>query len=46
MGLIIKQRNLVMDLIGTVAVDFVKFGNYTVLPYPFKYLREYVNMIK
>ena len=39
-------RNLVMDLIGTVAVDFVRFGNYTVLPYPFKYLREYINMIK
>lgn len=39
-------KNLVLKLIETVAVDFVRFGNYTVLPYPFKYLREYVNIIK
>lgn len=39
-------RNLVEELLETVAVDFVRFGNYTVLPYPFKYLREYVNLIK
>lgn len=39
-------RNIVVDLIETVAVDFVRFGNYTVLPYPFKYLREYVKLLK
>ena len=39
-------KNLFVDLLETVAVDFVRFGNYTVLPYPFKYLREYTNLIK
>ncbi len=39
-------RNIFIDLVKTVGVDFVRYGNYTVLPYPFKYLREYVNLIK
>ncbi|MEZ4884276.1 MAG: hypothetical protein R3E32_06005 [Chitinophagales bacterium] len=36
-----KQSQLVFDqLLETMAVDFVKQGNLTVLPFPFKYLRE------
>lgn len=36
-----QQSKLVFDqLIQTMAVDFVKQGSLTVLPFPFKYLRE------
>lgn len=36
-----QQSKLVFDqLLQTMAVDFVKQGNLTVLPFPFKYLRE------
>lgn len=38
-----QQSKLVFDqLLQTMAVDFVKQGNLTVLPFPFKYLREIV----
>lgn len=29
------------ELLPLLAVDFVRIGQYTVLPFPFKYLREY-----
>ena len=29
------------ELLPLMAVDFVRIGFYTVLPFPFKYLREY-----
>ena len=29
------------ELLPLMAVDFVRIGSYTVLPFPFKYLREY-----
>jgi hypothetical protein len=36
-----QQSKLVFDqLLETMAVDFVKQGNLTVVPFPFKYLRE------
>lgn len=36
-----QQSRLVFDqLLQTMAVDFVKQGSLTVLPFPFKYLRE------
>lgn len=36
-----QQSKLVFDqLLQTMAVDFVKQGSLTVLPFPFKYLRE------
>lgn len=36
-----QQSQLVFDqLLQTMAVDFVKQGSLTVLPFPFKYLRE------
>ena len=38
-----QQSQLVFDqLLQTMAVDFVKQGNLTVLPFPFKYLREII----
>lgn len=37
----LQQSQLVFDkLLQTMAVDFVKQGSLTVLPFPFKYLRE------
>lgn len=33
------------DLFPLMAVDFVRIGMYTVLPFPFKYLREYLKML-
>ena len=32
-------------LIPLMAVDFVRNGQYTVLPFPFKYLREYIEQM-
>ena len=37
-------KNIIFDLIETMGVQFVKYNNYTVLPYPFKYLREWILM--
>ena len=35
------------ELIKTMAVDFIRNGHfYTVLPFPFKYLREYAKMVE
>ena len=33
------------ELLSLMAVEFVRNGQYTVLPFPFKYLREYKNII-
>ena len=32
------------ELLPLMAVDFVRIGSYTVLPFPFKYLREWANI--
>ncbi len=37
-------KNIIFDLVETLGVQFVKYNNYTVLPYPFKYLREWIQM--
>lgn len=34
------------DILKTMDVDFVKTGQSTVLPFPFKYIREYIEMEK
>lgn len=34
------------ELLSLLSVEFVRNGQYTVLPFPFKYLREYVKNIK
>jgi hypothetical protein len=33
------------ELLPLMTVDFVRIGMYTVLPFPFKYLREYLKMV-
>ena len=32
------------ELLPLMAVDFVRIAQYTVLPFPFKYLKEYAKM--
>ena len=37
-----KGEQLMPHLLETLGVQFVKFNNFIVLPYPFKYLREWI----
>lgn len=37
---IIKGKEIISTLLPLMAVTFVRYGNFTVLPFPFKYLRE------
>jgi hypothetical protein len=37
----LKGKNIIEDILATMSVTFVKMGEFTVLPYPVKYLREY-----
>lgn len=39
-------EDIIDPLLETMAVVFVKFKSFTVLPYPFKYLREYLELVK
>ena len=41
---VIKGRNMVESLLESMSVMFVKYNSFTVLPYPIKYLREWVEM--
>ena len=41
---VIKGEEIVSRLLPLMAVAFVRYGDYTVLPYPFKYLREYIEI--
>lgn|GEM_PF-245844 len=42
---VMAEREIEFEkLLPLMAVDFVRIGQYTVLPFPFKYLREYVRM--
>jgi hypothetical protein len=42
-----KESKLVFQqLLPTMDVDFVRTGQSTVIPFPFKYIREYIEMNK
>ena len=41
---IIKGVNFIEELLETMAVTFVKYNFFTVMPYPIKYLNEYILM--
>lgn len=41
---VINGRNIIESVLGMMAVMFVKYNTFTVLPYPMKYLREYIKM--
>lgn len=39
---VVDGRNIIEDILYLMAVAFVKYNSFTVLPYPIKYLREYM----
>lgn len=39
-----KGEQLMPSLLETLGVQFVKYNSFTVLPYPFKYIREWIYM--
>lgn len=41
---VIKGANFIEELLNTMAVAFVKYKSFTVMPYPIKYLNEYILM--
>ena len=41
---VVKGVEIITQLLETMSVMFVKLNSFTVLPYPFKYLREYVEL--
>lgn len=42
---VVKGENIIEKILETMAVMFVKYNNFTILPYPFKYLREYIKTL-
>ena len=34
------------EILSTLSVTFVKYKSFTVLPYPIKYLNEYIMMME
>ena len=40
----IEGQSKMVDILETLGVQFVKYNSFTVLPYPFKYIREWINM--
>lgn len=41
---VFKGSNIIEPILETMAVMFVKYNSFTVLPYPMKYLREYMKL--
>ena len=41
---VIEGKNFIEELMETMAVSFVKYKSFTVMPYPIKYLNEYILM--
>jgi len=39
-----EERIEFKELVKLLQVEFVKYKNYTVIPFPFKYLREAIKM--
>jgi hypothetical protein len=40
----ISGENIMTDILSTLSATFVKYKSFTVLPYPVKYLNEYILM--
>ena len=43
---VIEGQPFIKEILETMAVSFVKYKSFTVLPYPIKYLNEYILMIE
>lgn len=41
---VIEGNNFIEELLETMAVSFVKYKSFTVMPYPIKYLNEFILM--
>ena len=41
---IISGKNIMPEILATLSTTFVKYKSFTVLPYPIKYLNEYILM--
>ena len=41
---VIAGQNIMGEILATLSVTFVKYKSFTVLPYPIKYLNEYIAM--
>lgn len=39
-----KELNIITDILETFSVPFVKYKEFTIMPYPIKYLNEYILM--
>lgn len=43
---VIKGENIMYELLSLMSTTFVKLNEFTVIPYPFKYLREYIENVE
>ena len=43
---VVSGKNITEDILSTLSATFVKYKSFTVLPYPVKYLNEYILMIE
>ena len=41
---VVEGTNIIESLLTTFSVPFVRLESFTVLPFPFKYVREYADM--
>ncbi len=41
---VIEGHDVLKDFMSLMAVTFVRYNEFTVMPYPFKYLREYIDI--
>ena len=43
---VIAGENIMGKILAMLSVTFVKYKSFTVLPYPIKYLNEYIQMLE
>ena len=43
---VVSGENIIENILSTMSATFVKYKSFTVLPYPVKYLNEYILMIE
>lgn len=43
---VISGNNIMPNILTTLSATFVKYKSFTVLPYPIKYLNEYISMME
>ena len=43
---VVSGKNVIENILSTMSATFVKYKSFTVLPYPVKYLNEYILMVE